>query len=88
MTTSLIGDLATLSISDEDKLLANASMTASFDASLLSSSNNGTGSNTPVSGQQRPQSMTLSKEQLEERSAKLLQQERAEREKRKSVSLL
>src|SRR5699024_8246290 len=74
MTTSLTGDLATLIISGEqDKALAGASMTGSFDASLLTSAS------------QRPQSKTLTKEQLEERSALLLQQQELEREKRKSV---
>lgn len=77
MTTSLTSDLAMLAISGQEKALANASMTGSFDISQLSSATNSS---------QRAQSATLSKEQLEERSAKLLEQEKAEREKRKSVS--
>ena len=89
MSTSLNpDDFAALNINQPeqqhqqlDKALANASMTASFDGSLLSTGSTG-------SNGSRNQSATLTKEQLEERSAMLLQQERAEREKRKSVCLL
>lgn len=85
MSTSLNpDDFAALNINQPeqqhqqlDKALANASMTASFDGSLLSTGSTG-------SNGSRNQSATLTKEQLEERSAMLLQQERAEREKRKS----
>lgn len=91
MSTSLTGDLANLSIcgsemSATEKALTAASMTASFDSSLLSSNSNDGGS----TGGQRKQSSskTLTKEQLEERSAILLKQQMAEREKRKSVCVL
>ena len=109
MTTSLTGDFASMIISsgadnnnNNSKLLANASMTGSLDASLLSSTGSGdvsleissgigtgasnsTAINTSNTLHNRPQSMTLTKEQLEERSAMLLEQGRMEREKRKSV---
>lgn len=89
MSTSLTGDLANLSISSNEmtateKALAAASMTASFDSSQLTSNSSVEGAN---GGNQRKtsSSKTLTKEQLEERSAILLQQQMAEREKRKSV---
>lgn len=87
MSTSLTGDLAALAINSganssrsemAEKALAVASMTASLDLSLLNENKPG------FSGNSKAGATTFTKEQLEERSAQLLQQQMAEREKRKS----